>query len=295
MEDYIIRATAGEGSILAFASTTRNLVEQARKHHNTTPVASAALGRMLTACAMMGTTLKGEKDLLTLQIRSLGALKGIVVTSDAKSRVKGYVFYPDVDVPVKYAGKLDVGGAVGEGYLSVTKDIGLKKPYSGRIQLVSGEIAEDLTYYFAQSEQVPSSVGLGVLVDTNHSIKQAGGFLIQLMPNAPEEVIGKLEENLNKIPYITDLLDMGCTPEKILEMALEGLDLKINEKLPTEFYCNCDKARVEKALISIGEEELEKILSEDKKAELNCHFCNEKYQFDEVELKKLLTEAKKIK
>ncbi len=295
MEDYIIRATAGEGSILAFASTTRNLVEQARKHHNTTPVASAALGRMLTACAMMGTTLKGENDLLTLQIRSLGPLKGIVVTSDAKGRVKGYVFYPDIDVPVKYAGKLDVGKAVGEGYLSVTKDIGLKKPYSGRIQLVSGEIAEDLTYYFAQSEQVPSSVGLGVLVDTNHSIKQAGGFLIQLMPNASEEVIGKLEENLNKIPYITDLLDMGCTPEKILEMALEGLDLKINEKLPTEFYCNCDKARVEKALISIGEEELEKILKEDQKAELNCHFCNEKYQFDEIELKTLLEEAKKIK
>lgn len=292
MQDYVIRATAANGSIRAFAASTRNLVQHAREIHHTSPVASAALGRMLTAAAMMGGMLKGEKDLVTLQIRSLGPLKGIVVSGDSHCRVKGYVFNPNVDIPCKYPGKLDVSGAIGEGYMSVIKDIGLKEPYAGRIQLVSGEIAEDLTYYFAQSEQVPSAVGLGVLVDTDTSIRQAGGFMIQLMPDATEEVISALEQRLNTIPYVTDLLDMGKTPEDILEMILGDMELKIMDKVPAEFYCNCTKERVEKALISIGRDELEKIINEDKKANLHCHFCSKEYDFTEEELRTLLESAK---
>lgn len=291
-QDYIIRATAANGSIRAFAATTGNLVQYARQIHHTSPVASAALGRMLTAAAMMGSMLKGDKDLVTLQIRSLGPLKGIVVSADAQARVKGYVFQPNVDIPSKYPGKLDVGGAVGEGYLSVIRDIGMKEPYVGRVQLVSGEIAEDLTYYFAQSDQTPSAVGLGVLVDTDTSIRCAGGFIIQLMPDATEDTISKLETKLNQIPYVTDLLDMGKSPEEILEMILGDMELKIIDKMPTEFYCNCSKERVEKALISIGKEELEKIIAEDKQANLHCHFCGKEYDFTEEELKALLAEAK---
>lgn len=292
MNDYIVRATAGGGSIRAFAATTREMVQHAREVHHTSPVASAALGRMMTAAAIMGSMLKGEKDLVTLQIRGIGPLKGVVVSSDSHCRVKGYVFNPNVDIPSKYPGKLDVSAAIGQGYMSVIKDIGLKEPYAGRIQLVSGEIAEDLTYYYAQSEQTPSAVGLGVLVDTDTSIRRAGGFIIQLLPDATEEVISKLEQRLNAIPYVTDLLDMGQTPEGILQMILEGLDMKILDKIPTEFYCNCTKDRVEKALISIGKEELEKIVHEDKKANLHCHFCAKEYDFTEEELAKLLEEAK---
>lgn len=292
MSDYIVRATAGGGSIRAFAATTQEMVQHAREVHHTSPVASAALGRMLTAAAMMGSMLKGEKDLVTLQIRGIGPLKGVVVSSDSHCRVKGYVFNPNVDIPSKYPGKLDVSAAIGQGYMSVIKDIGMKEPYAGRIQLVSGEIAEDLTYYYAQSEQTPSAVGLGVLVDTDTSIRRAGGFIIQLLPDATEEVISKLEQRLNAIPYVTDLLDMGQTPEGILEMILDGLDMKILDKVSTEFYCNYTKERVEKALISIGKEELEKIVTEDKKANLHCHFCGKEYDFTEEELARLLEEAK---
>lgn len=291
MGDYIVRAIAGGGAIRAYGATTKELVQHARQIHHTSPVCTAALGRMLTAAAMMGSMLKGEKDLVTLQIRSLGPIKGIVVSGDAKARVKGYIFNPNVEVPVKYPGKLDVGGAVGEGYLSVTKDIGLKEPYAGRIQLVSGEIAEDLTYYFVQSEQTPSAVGLGVLVDVDTSVKCAGGFIVQLMPEASEEMISKLEEKLNTFPYVTDLLEQGKTPEDILTELLGDMDLKILDTVPTEFYCNCNKPRVEKALISIGKEELEKIITEDKKANLHCHFCAKEYDFTEEELKTLLMEA----
>ena len=289
--DYIIKATAADGYIRAFAATTKNTVSDARNIHDLSPVCSAALGRLMTAAAMMGTMLKGEDDIITLQIRSLGPIKGVVVTADSKGNVKGYVFNPHVDIPPKYPGKLDVSGAIGEGYLSVIRDIGLKEPYIGRIKLVSGEIAEDLTYYFAKSEQTPSSVGLGVLVDVDMSIKQAGGFIIQLMPGAPEEIIDRLEKNLNKLAYVTDLLEQGNTPEDILNIILGEFNLRINEKTPVRFHCNCTKERVEKALISIGLDELKKILEEDKGAELNCHFCCKKYYFTEDELKKLIEEA----
>lgn len=292
MKDYIVRGTAGNGSIRAFAATTGQMVQEARQMHHTSPVASAALGRLLTAAAMMGSGQKGDKDLLTLQIRGIGPLKGIVVSADSHGNVKGYVFNPNVDIPSKYPGKLDVSGAIGAGYLSVIKDIGMKEPYAGRIQLVSGEIAEDLTYYFAQSEQTPSAIGLGVLVDTDTSIRQAGGFLIQLLPDATEETISKLEERLAKIPYVTDLLDMGKTPEDILEIILGDLDFKLYEKTPTQYYCNCNKERVEKALISIGKEELEKMIEEDNKANLHCHFCSKEYDFTKDELQDLLDAAK---
>lgn len=292
MSDYIVRATAGDGSIRAFAATTRDLVQHAREIHHTSPVATAALGRLLTAAAIMGSTLKGEKDILTIQVRGDGPLQGIVVTGDSSARVKGYVYNPNAEVPDLYPGKLNVGAAIGKGYLSVMKDIGMREPYAGQIELVTGEIAEDLTYYFAQSEQTPSAVGLGVLIETDTSVRRAGGFLIQLMPEATEEMIAKLEQKLQTIPYVTDLLDMGTTPEEILQMILGDMGLQITDTVPTSFYCNCTRERVEKALISIGKEELEKIVTEDKKATLHCHFCGKEYDFDEAALLHLLDEAK---
>ncbi|MDO4531348.1 MAG: Hsp33 family molecular chaperone HslO [Bacillota bacterium] len=292
MSDYIVRATAGGGSIRAFAATTRELVQHAREIHHTSPIASAALGRMLTAAAMMGSMLKGDKDLLTLQIRGEGPLQGVVVTSDSKAQVKGYVFNPSVELPDQIPGKLDVRSAIGAGHLSVIKDIGMKEPYAGKIELISGEIAEDLTYYFAQSEQTPSAIGLGVLVETDTSIRRAGGFIIQLLPDATDEMIDRLEKKLATIPYVSDLLDMGQTPEDILEMILGDFDLRILDTVPTTFYCNCTRERVEKALISIGKDELEKIIREDKQANLHCHFCSKEYDFNEAELIALLEEAR---
>lgn len=292
MNDYIVRATAGNGSIRAFAATTGELVQKAREIHHTSPVASAALGRLLTAAAMMGSMLKGEKDLVTLQIRGNGPLQGIVVSGDCRGQVKGYVFNPNVELPDKYPGKLDVGGAVGAGYLDVIKDIGMREPYAGRIELVTGEIAEDLTYYFAQSEQTPSAVGLGVLVETDTSIRCAGGFMIQLLPGADEGMVSRLEEKLRNVPYVTDLLDAGKTPEEILELLLGDMGLRILDRLPAAFTCNCDRQRVEKALISIGREELEKIIEEDGRAKLHCHFCAKEYDFSEADLLRLLEEAK---
>ena len=291
MDDYILRATAADGLIRAFAATTKNTVQTARSLHNTTPVASAALGRLLTAGAMMGTMLKGEKDLVTLQIKGNGPIEGLLVTADSKGRVKGYPFNPNVDIPPKSPVKLDVGGAVGKGYLTVIKDLGLKEPYVGKTELVSGEIAEDLTYYYAKSEQIPTAIALGVLVDTDTSIKAAGGFIIQLMPGATLEVATMLEERITHLKYITELLDRGETPETILDAVLGDMDLEIIDKMPTEFYCDCSRERVEKALISIGEKDLRTILEEDKKAEISCHFCNKVYNFDEADLKKLLDEA----
>lgn len=291
MGDYIIRATAANDSIRAFAATTRETVQKARELHNTTPVASAALGRLLTAGAMMGIMLKGEKDLVTIQIKGDGPLEGEIVTADSKGRVKGYVFNPNVYIPPKSPTKLDVGGAVGKGFLTVIKDLGLKEPYVGKTELVSGEIAEDLTYYYAKSEQVASAISLGVLVDTDTNIKQAGGFIIQVMPGITEEILSRLESRINVVPYITELLSMGDTPESILNLILGDMDLQIIDKVPTEYYCGCSRERVEKALLAIGKDDLKKILEEDKKAELSCHFCNKVYNFDENDLKRLLAEA----
>jgi len=291
MNDYILRATAADGLIRAFAATTRATVQTARVTHNTTPVVSAALGRLLTAGAMMGVMLKGENDLVTLQIKGDGPVEGLLVTADSKGRVKGYPFNSDVNIPPKSPVKLDVGGAVGKGYLTVIKDLGLKEPYVGKTELVSGEIAEDLTYYFAKSEQIPTAISLGVLVDTDTTIKAAGGFIIQLMPGASATEAEELERRITHLKYITELLDRGETPETILDAVLGDMGLEIIDKVPTEFYCSCTRERVEKALISIGKDELHKIIKEDKKAELSCHFCNKKYNFDEEDLTRLINES----
>ena len=293
MADYVIRATAAQGQIRAFAATTRDLVEQARISHNTSPVATAALGRLLTAGVMMGCDMKGENDLLTLKIQGDGPIGGLTVTADSRGNVKGYAFNPMVMLPPNEKGKLDVGGALGLGVLSVIKDLGLKEPYVGQTELKTGEIGDDLTYYFASSEQVPSAVGLGVLMEKDNTVRQAGGFIVQLMPNAEEEVIEKLEKNLAQITSVTELLDQGYTPEMLLEKLLGDMDLEINEKVPTSFYCNCDKVRVGKVLISLGEKELQGMIDDGEPIELNCHFCNSNYNFSVDELKELLELARK--
>lgn len=292
MNDYIIRATAANDQIRAFAAVTTQMVETAREHHNTSPVATAALGRLLTAGAMMGSMMKGEKDVLTLQIKAGGPLQGITVTADSQGNVKGYVGNPDVCIPANSKGKLDVAGAVGPGFLTVIKDMGLKEPYSGQVMLQTCEIAEDLTYYFATSEQVPSAVGLGVLMNKNNTVRQAGGFIVQLMPFAEEEVISRLEQNVQKINSVTNLLEEGHTPESLLEKVLEGFDMQINEKMDTRFHCNCSKERVAKALISIGRKELNEMIQEGKPIEMNCHFCNTNYNFTVEELKEILRRCK---
>ena len=292
MNDYIIRATAANDQIRAFAAVTTEMVETAREHHNTSPVATAALGRLLTAGAMMGSMMKGEKDVLTLQIKAGGPLQGITVTADSQGNVKGYVGNPDVCIPANSKGKLDVAGAVGPGFLTVIKDMGLKEPYSGQVMLQTCEIAEDLTYYFATSEQVPSAVGLGVLMNKNNTVRQAGGFIVQLMPFAEEDVISKLEQNVQKINSVTNLLEEGHTPESLLEKVLEGFDVQINEKMDTRFHCNCSKERVEKALISTGRKELNEMIQEGKPIEMNCHFCNTNYNFTVEELKEILRRCK---
>lgn len=290
--DYIIRATAADSQVRAFAAVTKETVETARKDHNTSPVATAALGRLLTAGAMMGVMMKGEKDILTLQVKADGPLNGITVTADSQGRVKGYVGNPEVLLPANDKGKLDVSGAVGNGFLNVIKDMGLKEPYSGQVDLQTGEIAEDLTYYFAVSEQVPSAVGLGVLMNKDNTVREAGGFIVQVMPFAEEKNIAKLEENIQKIQSVTTLLEQGHTPERLLEAVFEGLDLEIMDKVPTEFYCNCSKERVEKALISIGRKDLNEMIQEGKEIELNCHFCNTNYVFSVEELKEILRKCK---
>ena len=292
MNDYIIRATAANDQIRAFAAVTTEMVETAREHHNTSPVATAGLGRLLTAGAMMGSMMKGEKDVLTLQIKAGGPLQGITVTADSQGNVKGYVGNPDVCIPANSKGKLDVAGAVGPGFLTVIKDMGLKEPYSGQVMLQTCEIAEDLTYYFATSEQVPSAVGLGVLMNKNNTVRQAGGFIVQLMPFAEEEVISRLEQNVQKINSVTNLLEEGHTPESLLEKVLEGFDVQINEKMDTRFRCNCSKERVAKALISIGRKELNEMIQEGKPIEMNCHFCNTNYNFTVEELKEILRRCK---
>ena len=288
MSDYIVRGMAANGQIRAFAAMTKDTVETARQAHDTSPVATAALGRLLTAGGMMGAMMKGEQDVLTLQIKAGGPLQGITVTADSQGNVKGYVGNPQVILPANEKGKLDVASAVGPGFLNVIKDMGMKEPYSGQTMLQTCEIAEDLTYYFATSEQVPSSVGLGVLMGRENTVRQAGGFIVQLMPFAEEAVISQLEDNLKGITSVTGLLDEGNTPEQLLERLLGNLNLELSDTLPVRFCCNCSKTRVEKALISIGRQELKSMIQEGKPVELNCHFCNTNYQFSIEELKDIL-------
>jgi molecular chaperone Hsp33 len=291
MSDYIIRATAADGQIRAFAAYTRDMVEYARAAHNTSPVATAALGRMLTAGAMMGIMMKGEDDLLTIKAQGDGPIGFVTVTADSKGGVKGYVGNPEVMLPPNAKGKLDVGGSLGVGVLTVIKDIGLKEPYVGQTILVSGEIADDLTYYYATSEQTPSTVALGVLMNKENTVRQSGGFIIQLMPGASDEMITKLEEKLSTITSITSLLDEGKTPEMILEYLLGEFGLEINDKIPTAFSCNCSREKIEKALIGVGREELQSMIDDGETIELNCQFCNKHYPVTVDELKELLEKA----
>ena len=292
MKDYIVRATAGDGQVRAFAATTGNLVEEARRRHNTSPVATAALGRLLTAGAMMGSMMKNDTDVLTLQIKGDGPLGGITVTADAKANVKGFVENPDAMLPPKN-GKLDVGGAVGIGLLNVIKDMGMKEPYVGQTILQTSEIAEDLTYYFATSEQVPSSVGLGVLMNKDNTVHCAGGFIVQVMPFVTDEALSRLEENIQKISSVTQMLDDGHTPEQMLERVLEGLDIEITDTIPANFSCNCSHERIEKAIISIGKKDIQSMIDEGKEVEVKCHFCNTAYKFSVEELKEILKHAKR--
>lgn len=291
MTDYIVRATAADSQIRAFAATTKELVETARAAHQTSPVATAALGRLLTAGSMMGCMMKNDTDVLTVQIRGDGPIGGITVTADSHGDVKGYVNNPDVMLPPKN-GKLDVGGAVGIGLISVIKDMGLKEPYVGQTILQTSEIAEDLTYYFATSEQVPSSVGLGVLMEKDNTVKQAGGFIVQVMPFVEDSVIDQLEANIKKISSVTAMLDKGYTPEKILEEVLAGMDIEIMDTIPTQFYCNCSKERIEKAIVSIGRKDIQEMIDDGETIEVNCHFCNKNYPFTVDELKEIIKRSK---
>ena len=287
-KDYIVRATAADHQLRAFAVTSKDIVEKAREIHNTSPVATAAIGRLLTAASMMGSMMKGEKDVLTLQIECGGPIGGITVTADSNADVKGYVNNPNVILPPNAQGKLDVSGSLGPGFLNVIKDIGLREPYNGQTHLVSGEIAEDLTYYFATSEQVPSSVGLGVLMDKDNHVRQAGGFIIQVMPDTDDEVIDKLEARLGEVHSVTEMLDKGMTPEDILNYVLEGMDVEILETVPTQYKCDCSFERVSKVIASLGKKELQEMIDDGKPVEVNCQFCGSHYKFDTEQLKEFI-------
>ncbi len=287
-EDYIVRGMAAGKQLRVFAITARNLVERAREIHQTSPVATAALGRLLAAGSMMGSMMKGDQDVLTLQIQCGGPIGGLTVTADHLGRVKGYVREPQVDLPLNVKGKLDVSGALGPGFLNVIRDIGMKEPYNGQTHLVSGEIAEDLTYYYATSEQIPSSVGLGVLVDQEARVRQAGGFIIQVMPFAEETVIDQLEASLQKVDSITDLMEQGMKPEDLLQHLLGDLDLEVTDRMEVQYYCNCSRERVFKAIASIGRKDLEEMAADREPIEVNCQFCGSHYRFETEDLEQLL-------
>lgn len=287
MADYMVRATAADAQIRAFAVTSRELVEYARAAHDTSPVVTAALGRLMTGALMMGNMLKGEEDILTLQIRGDGPVHGLTTTADSTGHVKGYADHPQAMMPPNSAGKLDVGGVIGAGVLHVMKDMGLKEPYASTVTLQTGEIGDDLTYYFAASEQVPSVVALGVLMNRDNTVRQAGGFIIQLMPFTSEEVISRLEERLTKITSVTELLEKGKTPEEILENVLGEFGLEITDRMPVSFRCDCSRERVEKVLISLGKKDRQELIDEGKDVELHCHFCNRNYVFSVEEIKNL--------
>lgn len=293
MKDYVLRSTAGDGQVRAFVATTRNMVEKARDLHKTSKVATAALGRTLTATSMMGLMMKNDGDKITVIIKGGGPIGSILATANSKGIVKGYVDNPNVVVEDYENGKLNVAAAVGsEGTVRVTKDLGLREPYNGSYPMVSGEIAQDLTYYFALSEQTPSVVALGVLTK-EEEVEYAGGFIVQLMPDATEETISKLESNVANLDSITNMLKEGKTPEDILNIVLDGLNPQILDKCDVGFECECSKERVEGVLISIGQHQLAEMIEEDKKAEIGCQFCNTKYMFDEDELKAMLDKMNK--
>ncbi|MBO6107579.1 MAG: Hsp33 family molecular chaperone HslO [Stomatobaculum sp.] len=288
MKDQMVRAFAADGMIRAFAASTGNLVEEARAIHNTAPVVTAALGRMLTAGVMMGAMMKNPEDRLTIKIDGAGPMRGVLVTADCSGHVKGYPYENMVILPPNAKGKLDVSGAIGAGILTVISDTGLKEPYVGQVELVSGEIAEDIAYYYASSEQVPSSVGLGVLVNPDSTVNCAGGFIIQLMPGCPEETISGLEECMKDVTGVTDILKEGKTAEEMLRGILAPLDPVVTDTMDCSFYCNCSRERVSRALMTVGEKELRSMISDGKPVELSCHFCGKSYTFSVKDLERML-------
>ena len=292
MSDYMLRATAADGKIRAFAATTRDTVEEARRRHNTSPVITAALGRLLTAGAMMGSMMKGERDTVTLKINGDGPVKALTVVANSRGDVKGYAQEPQVILHANEKGKLDVAKALGIGVLTVTKDMGLKEPYVGTSILVTSEIAEDLTYYFATSEQVPSAVALGVLMNRENTVRQAGGFILQLMPGVDDETIGQLEKRIGEISSITSMLDEGMNPEQILEYVLEGFGLEILAKMPVRFHCGCSKEKIRSAIVSLGKEDLVSLIENREPVEAHCDYCNTNYLFQVEEIEDILKNAK---
>jgi molecular chaperone Hsp33 len=295
MSDTLMRGSSAGGEIRVLTAITTELVNEAQRIHHTYPTATAALGRLLTGAALMGAAgLKNETDSMTIQIRGEGEIKNLVAVTDCQSHVRGYISNPYVDRPLNDKGKLDVGGAIGGGYMSVVRDLGLKEPYVGQTPLVSGEIAEDLTYYYAKSEQTPTSIALGVLVDTDNSVLASGGFMIQMLPGATDEMAKSLEEILKNLPPVTTMIRDGMSAEDILFRVTEGFSMICENKAVTPKYeCKCSKERMEKALISIGADELTQLINEQGQAELTCQFCDNKYMFSKSELESLLKRAKK--
>jgi len=293
MSDYLVKALAYNGQVRAYAVNSTETIGEAQRRHQTWPTASAALGRAMTAGVMMGAMLKGEEK-LTIKVEGDGPLGAIIVDSDAKGHVRGYVSNPQVHFDLNENGKLDVRRAVGtNGTLTVVKDVGLKDHFSGQVPIVSGELGDDFTYYFAKSEQTPSSVGVGVLVNPDNTILAAGGFIIQLMPGTDEETITEIEESITKTPPISKLIQSGLTPEEILNQLLGAENIKILDKMPIEFRCTCSKERFGRAILSLGTKEIEDMINEDGKADTQCHFCNAEYHFSKGDLEDILEEVKK--
>lgn len=289
--DYIVRATAADNQIRAFAVTSAGIAEEARRRHNTSPVATVALGRLLSAGAMMGAMMKNKDDVVTIQIKCDGPIGGLTVTADSEANVKGYVNNPSVMLPVNASNQLDIEKALGIGVLSVIKDIGLREPYIGDTILVTGDITQDLTYYFASSEQVPSSVGLSVIMSKDNTVSAAGGFIVQLLPDADSSIVDSLENKIKEVKNVTAMLQRSDTPEQMLEELLGGFGVDILDRIPTKFHCGCSKERMSRALVSIGKKELRSLIEEGETIEVNCHFCGSHYYFDTDELKELLHRA----
>nr|WP_297969709.1 Hsp33 family molecular chaperone HslO [uncultured Mogibacterium sp.] len=291
-KDYIVRASLANDSVRAFAISSTHLVAEARERHKTLPVVTAALGRLLSAGAIMGSMMKGDKDIVTISLKGDGPAGYITVTADSHGHVKGFPGNPNVDIPRKYAGKLDVGAAVGRGLLTVSYDLGLKEPYSGQVEIQTGEVAEDLAYYFTASEQLPSAVGLGVMVDTDNSVKHAGGFIVQLLPDAPEDVIELLEKKLANLEPLTAMMEKGMTPEDMLSYIFEGVDIEFTERHDVEFYCDCSKEKVKRALAAISDKDLQDIVNDGEDIEVKCYFCNTAYKFSIADIKDILSSRK---
>lgn len=291
-KDYIVRASLANDSVRAFAISSTHLVAEARERHRTLPVVTAALGRLLSAGAIMGSMMKGDQDIVTISLKGDGPAGYITVTADSHGHVKGFPGNPNVDIPRKYAGKLDVGTAVGRGLLTVSYDLGLKEPYSGQVEIQTGEVAEDLAYYFTVSEQLPSAVGLGVMVDTDSSVKHAGGFIVQLLPDAPEDVIELLEKKLANLEPVTTMMEQGMTPEEMLLHIFEGVDIEFTERHDVKFYCDCSKEKVKRALAAISDKNLQDIVNDDEDIEVKCYFCNTAYKFSIADIKDILSSRK---